>query len=337
MFVSRLMLRALVAELENQGLNPRHLVLDTDLLSGEPTPCGPGLRGREVEILIERAIKQSADPALGLNLGQRAPETMLHVLGHLLLSCSTLREAFGVFQRYATLMLGGMEWYLAERDGLATFGFSKPNLNEQAARFCSELVLCFALRVGRKCTRETTNGAQVEVSLAHSRPPYAERYLKAFGGADVRFDQPSYGISFPRSMLDRAMPHADPMLAAVLRDTAEALYRQSTGESSFAERVRHVLRYEQDLVNVDFDRLAARWGMTRRTLRRRLSAEGISLSDLLDEACCRQAKEELSRQHESIKEIAERLGYSETSAFHRAFKRWTGLTPSEYRANVTQP
>ena len=117
------------------------------------------------------------------------------------------------------------------------------------------------------------------------------------------------------------------MLSAVLRETADNLHRQSTGASSFAERVRHALRYEQDLVNVNFDRLASRWGMTRRTLRRRLSAEGQSLSDLLDEACCRQAKEELRRQDESIKEIAERLGYSETSAFHRAFKRWTGQTP----------
>ncbi len=335
MFVSRLMVRALVAELESRGLKPSLLVPDPTLLLGEHSPTAPGLRGREVEILIERAIKQSGDPALGLSLGQRAPEAMLHVLGHLLLTCSTIREAFAVFQRYATLMLGGMEWYLAERGNVAVFGFSKPGLNDDASRFWAEWLLCFALRVGRQYVREA-KGTPIEITLAHPIPAYGEHYAKVFG-CPVHFGHPSYGLSFPRELLDRKKPHADPMLAAVLRETAETLHRQSIGASSFSERVRHVLRYEQDLVNVDFDRLAARWGMTRRTLRRRLSAEGQSLSDLLDEACCRQAKEELRRQDESIKEIAERLGYSETSAFHRAFKRWTGQTPTEYRALVTAP
>lgn len=333
MFVSRLMVRALVAELSSRGLNPSRLVLDPELLSGESLPSAPGLRGREVELLVERAIRQSSDPALGLHLGQRAPETMLHVLGHLLLTCSTIRESFGVFQRYGTLMLGGMEWYLAERGNVAVFGFSKPGLNEEASRFWADWLLSFAMRVGRQFSRGDCKSGLIDVTLAHARPAYADVYVSVFG-CPVHFDHPSYGLSFPRELLDRAKPHADPMLSAVLRETAETLYRQSMGESSFAERVRHALRYEQDLVNVDFDRLASRWGMTRRTLRRRLSAEGHSLSDLLDEACCRQAKDELKRQDESIKEIAERLGYSETSAFHRAFKRWTGQTPTEYRAHA---
>jgi AraC-like DNA-binding protein len=71
--------------------------------------------------------------------------------------------------------------------------------------------------------------------------------------------------------------------------------------------------------------------MTRRTLRRRLRDEGKVLSDLLDEARFLEASKELTRPSESIKEIAERLGYAETSSFHRAFKRWAGVTPSAFR------
>jgi AraC-like DNA-binding protein len=334
MFVSRLMVQAMLAELQARGLKPTNLVPDFTPLQGEQLPAAPGLRGRDMELLVERAIRQSGDQSLGLAMGQRTPETMLHVLGHLLLTCGTVREAFGVLQQYANLMLGGIEWYLAERGAVAIFGFSKPAVSDEAARFWGDWVLAFALRVGRQYARDP-KAAPSEVHLAHSAPSYAHDYAKVFG-CPVRFDQPNYAIVFPRALVDRRQPHADPMLSAVLRETADNLHRQSTGASSFAERVRHALRYEQDLVNVDFDRLASRWGMTRRTLRRRLSAEGQSLSDLLDEACCRQAKEELRRQDESIKEIAERLGYSETSAFHRAFKRWTGQTPTEFRADVAE-
>ena len=331
MFVSRLMVQAMLAELRVRGLKPNHLVPDFTPLPGEQLPSAPGLKGREMELLVERALRQSGDHSLGLAMGQRTPETMLHVLGHLLLTCGTVREAFDVLQQYAALMLGGMEWSLVERGTVAVFGFSKPAVaSDDVARFWGDCVLAFALRVGRQYARDPAASPN-EVHLAHPAPAYAQDYAKVFG-CPVRFDQPSYAIVFPRVLLDLRQPHADPMLSAVLRETADNLHRQTTGTGSFAERVRHALRYEHDLVNVDFDRLASRWGMTRRTLRRRLSAEGLSLSDLLDEACCRQAKEELRRQDESIKEIAERLGYSETSAFHRAFKRWTGQTPTEFRA-----
>jgi AraC-like DNA-binding protein len=339
MFVSKLMFRAMLAELERRGLKSDTLIPDVTVPQGDFEVPGSwrghsqdaGVRRREVELLVERAMRQSADPALGLSLGQRAPESMLHVLGHLVLTCNTLREVFAVLQRYATLMLGGMEWYLAERGDVAVFGFSRPEASADTARFFADWLLAFALRIGRQYARDP-RGAPLELSLAHPAPTYAQTYRQVFG-CPVYFDRPSYGLTFPRVLLDRQQAHADPVLSAVLRQTADDLHRQITGASSFAERVRHALRYEQDLVNMDFDRLASRWGMTRRTLRRRLSAEGQSLSELLDEACCQQAKEELRRQDESIKEIAERLGYSETSAFHRAFKRWTGQTPSEYRAN----
>jgi AraC-like DNA-binding protein len=331
MFVSKLMLQALLAELDRRGIQSSNLVPEL-APDGEGSHHFTALRGREVELLVERAIASSKDPGLGLTLGQQVPESMLHVLGHLLLTCGTLREAFDVVRQYAGLLMGGVEWYLSERDGTATFGFARPNLSAETARFWADWVLTLALRVGRHHSGQPS-GAPHALLLAHAAPSYAERYRHVFG-CTVQFDQPTYGIVFPRELLDVRQPHADARLTAVLKETADVLQREATNSSSYSERVRYALRYERDLVNVDFDDLASRWGMTRRTLRRRLSAEGNSFSELLDEACCRIAQEQLRDPQGSIKEIAERLGYSEASAFFRAFKRWTGQTPSAYRTRA---
>jgi AraC-like DNA-binding protein len=325
------MLQAILAELERRGIRTEQVLPELPALAEREHQL-TALRGREVELLVERAIAAARDPGLGLTLGQQVPETMLHVLGHLLLTCGTLREAFEVVRKYAGLLMGGVDWYMSERDQTATFGFARPNLSAETTRFWADWALTLALRVGRYYSQEPT-GAPHELLLAHAAPTYADAYRQVFGCA-VHFNQPSYGVVFPRSLLDHKQPHSDARLTAVLRETADMLQREATNTSSYAERVRYALRYERDLVNVDFDSLASRWGMTRRTLRRRLSAEGKSFSELLEEACCSIAQEQLRDPQGSIKEIAERLGYSEASAFFRAFKRWTGQTPTAYRMRV---
>jgi AraC-like DNA-binding protein len=95
--------------------------------------------------------------------------------------------------------------------------------------------------------------------------------------------------------------------------------------------VRVLLAYQSDLANFDPDTFATQLGLNRRALRRRLAAERATLADLVDEARCRRACDELRRPDRNIKEISERLGYSEPSAFHRAFRRWTGQSPAQYR------
>jgi AraC-like DNA-binding protein len=77
--------------------------------------------------------------------------------------------------------------------------------------------------------------------------------------------------------------------------------------------------------------VARSFGLTLRTLRRRLANEGHSLSELFDEARCRVACGALTREEVSLSEVAEMVGFSEVSAFFRAFRRWTGRTPGEYR------
>jgi AraC-like DNA-binding protein len=186
--------------------------------------------------------------------------------------------------------------------------------------------------LGRRFALHATGN---EVWFQHAEPDYAADCERLFD-CSVRFRQASNGVLFPREALEREHLHADPALHTLLLGFADNLEAEIEGETTLHERVRIALRYETDLAKVDSEKLARRWGLSRRALRRRLTSEGSSLSALLDEARLQRAVRELKRPECKIRDLAEDLGYSETSAFHRAFKRWTRRTPTEFRAELLE-
>ncbi|MFT3923932.1 MAG: AraC family transcriptional regulator ligand-binding domain-containing protein [Myxococcales bacterium] len=324
----------MTAELHERGIDPHPFFDDLDSLLSGPSMSASGIGPRQIEVAVERLCAHVGDPGFALVMAQEAPDTMLHVIGHLMLTCETVLERFRVFERYAPLFIHGIDWHFEEHETDAVFGFSPPPVGEPAARFIAEWILVFALKVGRQQARRPRAVPQ-ELRLAHSAPSYADRYAQVFG-CPVLFDQPTYSLVFPRNLAERRQPHADAVVAAALRDVAEGLYREATGASSFVERVRHHIAALPSLAEVDFDSVSRELGLSPRSLRRRLTDEGHSLTGLLEEARCRRARDELSICDESIDAIAERLGYADTSSFHRAFKRWTGQTPFDFRRSARQ-
>jgi AraC-like DNA-binding protein len=277
--------------------------------------------------VIERAIALTCDPGLGLSMGIHAPESMLQILGHLMVSCRTPREAFSAFERYAPLLADSVRYTLHEEGEQARFTYHCPVPLGDTSRFAAEFVLVTAQRIAKHFVSDGTLHASA-VLFEHPRPEYAHRYERVFE-CPIHFEQQVSGLLFPRSVLDATQLHADAAVNTALRDMAERMYQEIDEPSTVSERIRELLRYESTLAVVDIGKLARGLGLTPRSLRRRLAAEGASLTALVDQARCRLACEEL-RRNGSIKAIAERVGFSEPSAFHRAFKRWTGQTPLAY-------
>ncbi len=327
MCLSVVIVRGILAEVRNRGLEPDELLRASKIDPERISDVRETVTFEEAERLVYTAVKRTMDSGLGLAVGANAPESMLQVFGHLLLAHRTIREAFAALQRYSALIVEDTTFRLFEQGDLAYFTCEPAVKMGPATRFFMDLALAVSARVGYHFTR--TRSELHEVHFRHAMPSYASRYREVFE-CPVLFGQASNALIFPRTLVDRPQLHADDEVRAVLRETAERLMFERAHPRSIGERVRSLLRYEQDLSSIDAGRIARRIGVSRRTLRRKLSVEGTPLSMLLDEARCRVACMELRRSDANVKQTAELLGFSERSAFHRAFKRWTGHTPAEF-------
>jgi AraC-like DNA-binding protein len=169
-----------------------------------------------------------------------------------------------------------------------------------------------------------------EVWFTHPAPSDVRPHQSAFR-APLRFDAPFNAIISPAAQYREPLRMANPVaLENVLRQ-ARAMLDALPSYASFADQVRGQIRDTLPRGNTNASAIAEDLGMSARTLHRRLQAEGISYQELLDQVRLDIAAAQLASGRHSIVSIAERVGFSQPSTFHRAVKSWTGLTPAEYQ------
>jgi AraC-like DNA-binding protein len=125
--------------------------------------------------------------------------------------------------------------------------------------------------------------------------------------------------------------NADEPFAAALRSQAEKELARLARDATYAERLREHVLDPKTTNRRDMAFAARRLGLSARSLRRKLQLEGMSYSDVVDDALATLAKRLLADEQRTIEQTAYELGFSAPSAFHKAFKRWTGVTPSDFR------
>lgn len=323
MYVSIIFVRMLLSTLRLRDIPDAALLSGTTIDEATLADLRATIPAKDWVSLILHALELTGDPALGIALGESSP-SMLQVVGQLMASCRTLRESLAAMQQYHALLSNNTTWQL-EEEGETAFLFCEDAINHPvAARVSVEATVALAYRIGELLVAV---GAD-EVWFQHPEPAYVSQYARVFS-CPVRFSQPRNGLVFSRPLLDVTQPHGDEAMHELLSASAEALLRERESPS-FTEKVRSVLRYENDIGHVNVRDIADRMHMKVRALRRRLMAEQTSITQLLDEARLRIAKRELERPGASIKEVAHSLGFSEASAFHRAFKRLSGQAPAAY-------
>jgi AraC-like DNA-binding protein len=170
------------------------------------------------------------------------------------------------------------------------------------------------------------------VSFAHQPDDVAE--IERLLGCDVRVNASWAGLAVPREVWDLPLRRRDPVLRAMLERQADAITPRMPPLNGLALDVRRVLMSRLARGESDIELVARDLAMSSRTLQRRLAAVGLSYHELLDRARRETAEKCIADSLLSIGEIAYLAGYSEPAAFHRAFRRWTGVTPQGFRQRL---
>lgn len=173
------------------------------------------------------------------------------------------------------------------------------------------------------------NWRPLEFELPFRRPRAVDALRKALG-VPLKFDAEQLKMTFPASDLARPLPSADPLLYRMMSERIEQLEAQQRRD--LVGRVRDVMQTVIFLEASSASIVASRMGMSLRTLNRRLREHGTSLQEIRDQVSAEAACQLLGNTEKSASEVALILGYSDSSAFTRAFRRWRGVPPAQWRA-----
>jgi AraC-like DNA-binding protein len=252
------------------------------------------------------------------------------VLGYVMLQLQTVEEAMGASVRYAHLVNQGAQARLRKGAPTSRMGFElSPVLlatQHVAETMMASLVLFLRGTVG-------PSFSPVAVRLPHpstSRTTALERYF----GAPVLHDAGEISIEFPTEILARPLPNADPVLGSYLRKQADQLVERVGAPKAVSRECARRIAERLGSGEPSQTSIAKQMAMSERTLQRRLQAEGTTFNELLDDARRTIAFTYLADQKLAAYEVSFLLGYAEPATFFRAFKRWTGQTPQQYRAGV---
>jgi AraC-like DNA-binding protein len=250
------------------------------------------------------------------------------------LSCADLDRALKRMLRAFALFLDEIRAELHLEEGEAVVRISNRIAAEADRRFADETLLI--LVHGLMCWLAGRRVPLTRVSFTHARPPYAHEYTLMYCD-DIAYDAPQTTMRFEGGALAASVVQNAATLQQFLRTAPQSVFLKYRNEESWSAQVRRRLRGsvgESDSWPV-FEELAAEFGTTATTLRRRLEREGTSYQSIKDQLRNDVAIDYLSNSSLSVDEIAARIGFQDASAFHRAFKRWNGLQPGEYRRRQT--
>lgn len=281
---------------------------------------------------LQHVSEQVGEENLGLLAALETGVGTFEALEFVVFSAPTWRAALETAFRYVHLLNEAANFRIeivgdkAHLVLASTVPLSRPGIDFQNAT----MHLTTARWLGR-----TT--PELEVWFTYPEPRDLAVHHAAFGSAKLCFDKPWNGFVHDAALLDAAIPGADRKLHAVLRQHAETLLAELAPGDGLAECLRSHLMGSLKAGPPSATVVAASMGLTRRTLTRRLGQLGTTFSDILDDVRRQAATHYVASSDHSLIDIAFLVGFSESSAFVRAFRRWHGVAPMAYRRSQRAP
>lgn len=287
------------------------------------------IESRELILLIQQVMRQTSDEFIGLAEGTRSKPGTFSMMAHAVINCANLGKAirrsldfYGLFQAPVR-----SRFEVVDNEGRLTFeghrhGSADEVINEGlvflSVRFWSWLV-------GRRLE-------PLVIEFAFDEPPRADEFRQNFR-CPVVYGQDSNTVRFPASWLNLPLVQTPLSLSRFLKDSVAIIIGGAARPAGLADQVRTLLSRQADQFP-ELTEVCEQLNLTPQTLRRRLKDEGTSFQVIKDQIREEAARFYLAKPMLSIDEIALMMGFSEASAFHRAFKKWTGMTPAACRRDL---
>ena len=272
------------------------------------------------------------DPYIGLHLGQYVPIYQGQVIEYLFLSSPTFEDGLRRALDYQRLLSDVVRGELTQEQNSCTFSI-KVSIDERPEiRHLVDAIQLGAIRFFNALTQGQF--VPLSVTVTHEGMGDNREYHKVFG-CPVIFGGQANAIEFNPDILQLPSLHAEPELMKAHEQIAQEQISRLKKQDIIVD-VNRIIGELLDSGDIGLDSVSERLGMTARSLRSRLADAGTSFNNLLANYRCNLAKQLLARTTESIDEIVYLTGFSEPSTFYRAFKRWTNMTPIEYRKSKTK-
>jgi len=278
--------------------------------------------------LLTLCVSCTNCPHFGLLVGQRATILSLGMVGRLMQHSDTLGDALRALVSNLSIQNRGAVPSLSISDDTALFTFSVYQTDVESADQISDGAIAVTVNTLRSLCGSDWNPA--EVLLPRAVPADPEPYRRHFR-APVRFDQEIAAIVFSARDLDLRIAGADPLLRVMLEERITKL--KGGPGSEFSDDIRRLLRTRLTNHRCSADDIADLLTIHRRTLSRRLRGGGMGYRAIANEIRFEIARQLLEDTEVPLGQVAAALGYSEASAFTRAFRRWSGGTPTAWRVD----
>jgi AraC-like DNA-binding protein len=285
--------------------------------------------------ILELASEELQDGLLGFHLARSFDLREIGLVYYVIASSERFPDALLNAKRYCTVMNEGVRLQVGQDDRTVSIALDYVDIDRKSDRHQIEFWLVTMVRICRQVT--ATRLALRHLRIRHRRDETPAEF-KSFFGCDVEFCADRDEIIFAAPVASLPIVGRDNYLNDLLRRYAEAALADHPKErGALRSAVEGVLPQLLPHARASISNVAKRLAMSTRTLSRKLREEGVAFAELLEETRAALAKSYLAERDLPVSEIAWLLGYREVSSFNHAFKRWTGMTPRQFRLAVASP
>jgi AraC-like DNA-binding protein len=320
----------LVQTLAEQGIAPEASLQGSGLEVDEIHKPDRLTSVRQYLSVCRNAVLLSKDPGTPFTVGLKMHLSAYGMYGYALMCSETLRDFFNLGVKYHKLATPTLtiEWRADADSAVWVFPdtFTTGPSRELKEFLIEQQFAQHVTHLKDVAGRETV---ATKACFAYPAPPHASIY-ESYLGCPCHFDQPDCELYYPAAILDQRPQLAHRLTSTLLQETCDRLIGETKISSGFAGEVYRILMQTPGVFPT-MDDAASNLSMTARTLRRHLESEGTTFAQISDDVRCSLATEYLRTTRLSTDDIANLVGFSETSNFRRAFKRWTGKAPSDFR------